>query len=75
MPVSKNPRKKSTRSASSPDLATLPDLVALEAMWRELGVGPEDDALGEAQDLAYEAWEAVDGRSRYALARRAVDCH
>jgi thioredoxin-like negative regulator of GroEL len=72
MPVSKNPRKKSTRSASSPDLATLPDLAALEAMWRELGVGPEDDALGEAQDLAYEAWEAVDGRSRYALARRAL---
>jgi len=72
MPVSKCPRKKPTRSASSPDLAALLDLAALEAMWRELGVGPEDDALGEAQGLAYEAWEAVDGRSRYALARKAL---
>lgn len=72
MPVSKNPRKKSTRWASPPDLEALPDQATLEAMWRELGEGPKDDALGEAQDLAYEAWEAVDGRSRYALARRAL---
>ena len=46
--------------------------MTMEGMWRELGAGPEDEALGEAQDLIYEAWEAADGRSRYALARRAL---
>lgn len=73
MPVSKNHRKKSTRSASSPDLAALPDLTALDSMSRELAVGPRNDALDEAQSVAYDAWEAIDGRSRYALARKALN--
>ncbi len=54
------------------ELAALPNPMTLEGEWRKLGAGPEDEALGEAQDLVYEAWEAADGRSRYALARRAL---
>ena len=72
MPTSKKPRKKSSRSTAPSELAALPDPVALEAMWRDLGAGPEDEALGEAQDLVYEAWEVGDGRSRAALARQAL---
>lgn len=41
-------------------------------MWRELDVGSEDEALGAAQNLVYDAWDAPDGRSRYALARKAL---
>lgn len=72
MPVSKKPRRKSSQSSVSTELAALPNPMTLESDWRKLGAGPEDDALGEAQDLVYEAWEAADGRSRYALARRAL---
>ncbi|WP_313137865.1 hypothetical protein [Paracoccus jeotgali] len=46
--------------------------MTLEGEWRKLGAGPQSEALGQAQDLVYEAWEAADGRSRYALARRAL---
>ena len=72
MPTSKKPRKKSSPATATSELAALPHPAALEATWRDLGGGPEDEALSEAQDLVYEAWETVDGRSRYALARRAL---
>ncbi len=73
MPASKKPRKTSSRTAAGSELATLPSPVALEGIWRDLGAGPDDDALGEAQDLVYDAWETQDGRSRYALARQALN--
>ena len=72
MPTSKKPRKKSSRLSAGAELAALPNPMTLEGMWRELGAGPDDEALGEAQDLVYDAWEAADGRSRYALARKAL---
>lgn len=72
MPVSKKPRRKSSRSPVRTELAALPNPMTLEGEWRKLGAGPDDEALGEAQDLVYEAWEAGDGRSRYALARQAL---
>lgn len=72
MPTSKKPRKKSSRLSAGAELAALPNLMTLEGMWRELGAGPDDEALGEAQDLVYDAWETADGRSRYALARKAL---
>ena len=72
MPTSKKPRKKPSRSSAGAELAVLPNPMTLEGMWRELGAGPDDDALGEAQDLVYDAWDAADGRSRYALARKAL---
>ena len=72
MPTSKKPRKKSPRSSVSTELDKLPNPVTMESLWRELGAGPEDEALGEAQDLVYDAWETTDGRSRNALARKAL---
>lgn len=72
MPVSKKSRRKSSPSSVMTELAALPNPMTLEGEWRKLGAGPENQALGEAQDLVYEAWEAADGRSRYALARRAL---
>lgn len=72
VPTSKKPRNKSSRTTAPSELAALPDPAALEAMWRELGVGADDEALNEAQELVYEAWDSLDGRSRYALARRAL---
>ena len=42
---------KSSRATAPSKLAALPDPAALEAMWRELGAGPEDEALKEAQEL------------------------
>ncbi|WP_299657360.1 hypothetical protein, partial [uncultured Jannaschia sp.] len=50
----------------------LPDPAGLERIWRDLGAGPDEEALGEAQDLVYDAWETPDGRSRSALARQAL---
>ncbi len=72
MPVSKKPRRKSSPSSVRTELAALPNPMTLEGEWRKLGAGPQSEALGQAQDLVYEAWEAADGRSRYALARRAL---
>lgn len=72
MPTSKKPRKKPSRASTGAELAALPNPMTFESMWRELGAGPDNEALGEAQDLVYEAWETADGRSRYALARKAL---
>lgn len=72
MLTSKKPRKKPSRPSGATELVSLPNPMALEGMWRELGAGPDDEALGEAQDLVYDAWETADGRSRYALARKAL---
>ncbi|EPX75699.1 hypothetical protein [Salipiger mucosus] len=72
MPVSKKPRKTSSRSPGKAELASLPNPVTLEAEGRLSGPWPDNEALGDAQDLVYEAWETEDGRSRYALARRAL---
>ena len=70
MPVSNKPRKKSSSSSVKTELISLPNPMTLEKEWKKFGAGPEDEAIGEAQDLVYEAWEAADGRSRYALAHR-----
>lgn len=72
MPTSKKPRKKSPGSPRASELKSFPNAVALEDMARSLDVNPDDEALSEAQYLVYDAWETSDGRSRAALARRAL---
>jgi len=73
VPASKKPRKKSPQSGSaSSELDALPNIATMESLSKELDIGPEDDALRRAQDLVYDAWEAPDGRSRNALARKAL---
>ena len=73
MSNSKKPRKTSSRAAAGSELAKLPNPMALEGIWKDFGAKLDDDALGKAQDLVYDAWEVPDGRSRYVLARQALN--
>ena len=81
MPVSKKPRKPragagtgSRKKAS--DIPALPDRRAMEGALSRFtagfGSGPVDDALAQAQDLMYTAWETPDRRRRISLAEQAL---
>jgi len=80
MPTSKKPRKPKTASVAAkrkPDAVTmLPDRRAMEGVLAMLssglGAGPGGDALEDAQDLMYRAWETADQRQRVALAKEAL---
>lgn len=72
MPTSKKPRKKSSGASRTSELKSLPNTAALEDLARRVDMHPDDEALSEAQFLMYDAWETSDGRSRTALARRAL---
>jgi len=72
MPTSKKPRKKSSSASGTSELKSLPNTAALEDLARRVDMHPDDEALSEAQFLMYDAWETPDGRSRAALARRAL---
>jgi len=80
MPTSKKPRKPKTASVAAkrkPDAVTmLPDRRAMEGVLAMLssglGTGPGGDALEDAQDLMYRAWETADQRQRVALAKEAL---
>ena len=80
MPTSKKPRKPKTASVAAkrkPDAVTmLPDRRAMEGLLAMLssglGAGPGGDALEDAQDLMYRAWETADQRQRVALAKEAL---
>ena len=89
MPVSRNRRRKSKgtasagrrkRAAPSP-LPPVPDRRAMERMMARLadGMSPdgpasgEEEALGRAQDLIYDAWEAETPGRRIRLAKRALE--
>ena len=75
MPVSKN-RRKDAKSPSSkprkPPLAPVPDRRATERLMAEPGGDDRDDALGRAQEIMYDAWEAADKRTRIAMAKKAL---
>jgi len=81
MPTSKKPRKPKTASVAAkrkPDAVTmLPDRRAMEGVLAMLSSGlgasrPGGDALEDAQDLMYRAWETADQRQRVALAKEAL---
>jgi tetratricopeptide (TPR) repeat protein len=82
MPVSKKPRKPKTGAGTvspksgTPELPALPDRRAMEGMLSRFtagfGSGPADDALADAQDLMYTAWETPDRRRRISLAKQAL---
>ncbi len=77
MPISKKPRKKKSqvikkKTASSRATSSLPAFRTMESTLRGL-VGPSaNDALGQAQNLIYQAWETSSHSRRMALARRAL---
>lgn len=80
MPVSKNGRKSGTAgkksgakaSAGQPLLAPLPDRRAMEELLRAFGGDQTDDAVSQAQDIMYDAWDADSKRRRVALAKKAL---
>ena len=72
MPVSKKPRRKAATAALPAPRATpvLPDRRAMEghlAAFRR-----SNDAINQAQDIMYQAWDAANRRQRVALAHRAL---
>jgi hypothetical protein len=81
MPVSKKPRKPRAGAGAgsrkkAPDIPALPDRRAMEGALSRFtagfGSGPVDDALTQAQDLMYTAWETPDRRRRISLAEQAL---
>lgn len=82
MPTSKKPRKP--KPAGSPGVSkrkpgtdtVLSDRRAMEGLLSMFssgsGAGPGDDALKDAQDLMYTAWETADRRQRVTLAKEAL---
>lgn len=85
MPVSKNRRKNRKKPPArherkaAPPSKPLPDRRAMERMMATFSSGGElfddgddDDALWQAQDIMYEAWDTANKQGRIALARRAL---
>ena len=75
MPVSKKPRrpKSTTKAAAKTASAKLPDRHALESFLSALGGDSRaDNAIEQAQDIMYDAWDRTDRRGRIALAKKAL---
>jgi tetratricopeptide (TPR) repeat protein len=74
MPASKNPRRKAAPipRVDAPTGHVLPDRRAMERHLAAIAGNSRDDALAQAQDIMYEAWERTTSRSRVTLARRAL---
>ena len=64
--------KPARTSASGSDLARFPDCDGMAELVRTGHCGVDRDAIGEAQQLVYDAWEETDRPRRHALARRAL---
>ena len=71
MPVSKKPRQKKSNPRFSKDVA-LPDRRAVEGLMSALGGRQADDAIAEAQQVMYDAWDQTSSRARVTLARKAL---
>ena len=71
MPASKNPRRKAAPipRVDAPTGHVLPDRRAMERHLAAIAGNSRDDALAQAQDIMYEAWERTTSRSRVTLAR------
>ena len=80
MPKSKPPRKKRKpattaskgRRQTQPALPPMPDRRVMEGFMASLAGRRGEDALGAAQELMYDAWDAPTKRARVALARKAL---
>lgn len=75
MPVSKKPRKKKAArktSAVAPPSPQLPDRRAMEGFLAQLGGQHLNDALSQAQNIMYDAWDAPTRQRRVTLARKAL---
>jgi tetratricopeptide (TPR) repeat protein len=73
MPVSKKPRqKKSNLRSSKGQHVVLPDRRAIEGLMSALGGRQSDDAIAQAQQVMYDAWDQPSSRARVALARKAL---
>jgi len=74
--MSKTPREKKPdlkkADASKSTASALLDRRAMEAYLSALGGRSADGALNKAQDLMYEAWEAIEKPRAVALAKRAI---
>jgi tetratricopeptide (TPR) repeat protein len=75
MPVSKKPRRPKAATGSSPRShppTALPDRRAMEKFLSAVGGRSADQALAQAQDVLYEAWDQTTSRARIALAKKAL---
>jgi tetratricopeptide (TPR) repeat protein len=74
MPVSKKLPGKPTRPPARKALAgpALPDRRTMEAYLAATAGVDRQDAIAEAQEIMYDAWEQTTSRSRVALARKAL---
>jgi hypothetical protein len=73
MPASKKPRqKKSSPRASKGQHEVLPARRAIERFMSELSGRRSDDAIAEAQQVMYSAWNQPSSRARISLARKAL---
>lgn len=70
--MTRAPRKKSPADALSV-LRELPCAADMVGLAKARGLDAGDEALLEAQQWVYDAWEVRDARGRYALARKALD--
>jgi len=75
MPVSKKPRRKKSNPPSSKGtsaVAALPDRRAMEGFMSAIVGRRADDAIAEAQEVMYAAWDQTSPRARVALAHKAL---
>jgi len=66
-------QKAKKRKKDVPGIPALPDRRAMEGMMAGFFGGGKDDAVGRAQALMYDAWEASSPGRRVALALKALD--
>jgi len=75
MPVSKKRRRKKPNPRSSKGSSTrvaLPDRRAMEGFMAAIGGRQANDAIAEAQQVMYDAWDQTNSRARIALAHKAL---
>jgi hypothetical protein len=60
------------QNAKAVDFDSLPSLDQLDQLALELGAGPQDETLFEAQQFVYDAWEIGDPKARISLAFQAI---
>ena len=72
MAITRKPEIPGNGLQASGDLAAHPDTEQLAMLAKRDAIGPDDEALHEAQNIIYDAWDERDGRRRNALARKAL---
>ena len=75
MPVSKKRRREKSNPRSSKGSSSrvaLPDRRAMEGFMAAIGGRQANDAIAEAQQVMYDAWDQTNSRARIALAHKAL---